>query len=174
MPRSLTLLAALTLGVLAACGGRASAPQAAPLAPSGPPVELRAPALDGGLIDVARYRGSVVVVHLFSPNEPSLASDVDQLNELHSDAGDEVVVIGIALEPGGYPIVSGWRRAMQADYLVALVTEPSELHSNNLAPLGGLPTTLILDAQGRLTHRVDRALEPGELRRLVITRKTRS
>jgi hypothetical protein len=176
MPRYVTLIAAtLALCALAACGGRTGAPTPTTLpAPSGPPVELSAPALDGGQLDVARYRGQVVVIHVFTPDEPSLATDVDQLSALHHEAEDEVVVLGIALEPGGYPIVSAWRRGMQVDYLIAVVTEPEELHSANLAPLSILPTTIILDAQGRLMHRLDRALEPGELRRLVVTSKTRS
>ena len=131
-----------------------------------PPVELRAPALDGGVIDVSRYRGSVVVVHIFAPSEPSIAGDVEQLRAIHLGDSD-VVVIGVALEAGGYSMVTPWRRAMDVEYLLALVTEPSELHSAHLAALETVPTTLILDARGRMTHRVDRALHRGELAQLL-------
>lgn len=158
------LVVSLALALIAACGGR----QARDTATDAPRVALKAPSLHGGTIDIERYRGQVVVVHLFAPAEPEVARDVEKLKALHREPPqDEVAVIGVALEPGGYAVVSAWRRAMEADYLMALVTDPSELHSAGLAPLTSLPTTLVIDPRGRLTHRVDRPLRRGELAQLV-------
>ncbi len=168
------LAVALSLAALAlasACGGRPDAPP--PATGAGAPIELRAPALDGGVIDIASYRGREVVIHLFTPGEPSIAGDVAELNALRDELGGEVVVVGVALEPGGYPIVSAWRRGMEVDYLLAVVSDPSELSTANIAPLEALPTTLVLDESGRLTHRVERPLRPGELREIVAGRKSR-
>ncbi len=160
--RSRALLGAIVLGLVASCAAR-DEPAAAQDEPSQPPIELRVPALDGGEIDVSRYRGDVVVVHVFAPGEPETAGDVAQLEAAHEANPEGLSIIGVALEPGGYNLAAAWRRGIGVSYLLGLVTGPEELMSAHIEPLFALPTTLVLDAEGRLTHRVDRPLRAGEL-----------
>lgn len=155
--RGAAAIAALTAVFAAtACGGRSEP------AESEPRVELRVPALDGGEIDLARYRGDPVVVHVFAPGEPETARDVEQLNAVQ-EARDDVVVVGVALEPGGYNMLAAWRRGMGVEYLLGLASAPEEIRVAHIEPLRALPTTLVVSPDGRLTHRVERPLRSGEL-----------
>ncbi|HUH03889.1 MAG TPA: TlpA disulfide reductase family protein [Kofleriaceae bacterium] len=142
------------LSLLAACGG-------SPRGPAVPrtPVTLSVPALDGGLIELTRYRGKPVVLHFFTTWDTGSQSDVDQLRAV---ASPEVVVVGIALDRDGRRLVAPWRSATGVTYLIGL--GGSELQTN-LPPIRSVPTTVVLDARGVVRQRFDRPLHPAELTR---------
>src|SRR5262249_56536616 len=99
-----TAAIALALAIaLLGCGGRTGPGSLHPL---GPPLALSLPALDGGMIDVASHRGQVVVVHLFTLGSLAAAADVEQLQAVH--AGHRAVVIAVALDADGRPLVAPW------------------------------------------------------------------
>ena len=152
---------------LAACGG-ASSKRGADTARSGSgrSVRMRMTAMDGGEIDLARYRGRVVVIHLFDTDNAAAQLDVEQLKALSRGEPKRVTVVGICLDPEGYPMAAAWRRALGVRYLVALDRSAVDGRS----PLGKLhvvPTTLLLDRSGALVQRIERPLQPGELAELV-------
>ena len=137
-------------------------------APAGAPlIRLRLEALDGGWIDTARYRGRVVVLHLFDTDSPAAPIDVDQLAALSRGEPRRVRVIGVALDPEGFPIVSAWRGALDVPYLLGLAGEAIRAGRSPLGRIRVVPTTLILDRRGALVHRIERPLGDGELARLV-------
>lgn len=152
------LLSALLLALLA-CGGT---PQRTGSAPIG----LTLPALHGGEIDLGRYRGAPVVLHLFTTWSLAAQLDVPQLTEV-ARSGDQVEVVGIALDPDGYDLVAPWARETGVPYLVTLATDPIRGGTSPLGPIGEVPTTILLDPSGRIAHKLERPLEPGELQRLV-------
>jgi peroxiredoxin len=142
--------ALLALALLVACGG--NPPHAeVPAAPS----RLTVPALDGGTIDIARYRGRIVVLHFFTTWDGGSHNDVQQLRE-----APDTVVIGIALDPDGRRLIAPWRKAMDVHYLIGLGA--AEL-ATNVAAARSVPTTVILDTAGVVRARFDRPLRPGEL-----------
>ena len=148
----------------AGCGGggpRTSAPAGAPV------IRLRLPALDGGTIDTRRYTGRVVVLHLFESAAPAASFDVEQLEALRRGEPERVVVIGVALDPGGYRLVAAWRRAVNAGYLIALGGEALRTGKGPLGPIATVPSTVVLDRRGAVAHRIERPLADGELARLV-------
>lgn len=149
-------LAAILLA-LAACGG-APHPTAAPIA-------LALPALDGGDLDVARYRGQVVVLHVFSTGSLAATADVvalDQVADAHT-----AVVIGVALDLDGRPVVAPWRTGTGARYQVALATDLVRGGASALGDVSTVPVTVVLDRAGRPVARVARQLRDGELAALV-------
>lgn len=152
------IVATLLVAALA-CGGT---PQRAGSAPIG----LTLPALHGGDIDLGRYRGKPVVLHLFTTWSLAAQLDVPQLTEV-ARANDDVEVVGIALDPDGYDLVAPWARETGVPYLVTLATDPIRGGTSPLGPIGEVPTTIILDPSGRIAHTLERPLQPGELQRLV-------
>lgn len=154
----------LLLAVVAgACGGAGSGAAET----RGPSVRLRLPALDGGEIDTAAHLGRVVVLHLFTTDGAASQLDFDQLSELHQREPRRAVVIGIAMDPVGYPIASAWRRGMGARYLIAMADDRMRRGGGPLGLVRTVPTTVVLDREGRMAHRIERPLEPGELAKRV-------
>lgn len=131
-------------------------------APAGPPVALSIEALDGGSIDIARYRGRVVVVHVFTTWSLGAQGDVPQLVEAAERFADRVRVIGVALDPDGHELVAPWRRANAIPYLVGLAT-PELLARAGLGAISGVPATVIIDRYGRVVHTIERPLADREL-----------
>ena len=156
---------ALVLALVAsACGGGSGG---ASTAGGGTPVRLELAALDGGTIDTATYLGRVVVLHLFTTDGAASQLDYDQLADLHRREPGRAAVIGIAVDPVGYPIASAWRRGMGARYLLAMADDRLRRGAGPLGLVRTVPTTVILDPQGRMAHRIERPLQPGELGKLV-------
>ena len=154
------LAAALAAGLAAgACHGPA------PVAPRSAPIALTVPALDGGELELSRLRGKVVVLHVFTTWSLAAQVDVEQLQA--ADQADDVEVVGLALDADGRPLVAPWRAAGQVRYLLVLATDEIRAGTSALGPLPEVPTTLVLDREGRITARVERQLQPGELARLV-------
>jgi peroxiredoxin len=143
------------LGLLAACGSAAD--RGTIPAPS---ATLIAPAVDGGTIDLRRYRGKRVELHFFTTWDAGSQHDVEALKT--AAAQPDVVVIGVALDEDGRRLVAPWRRAMGVTYLVAL--GGAELKTN-VAPARAVPATVVLDPRGQVRHRFDRPLQRGELAR---------
>jgi len=157
-PPSAAAWAAVLALVLAACGG-------AVVRPSGPPISLTLTALDGGDIDVAAYRGKVVVLHLFTTWSFDAQADLLALGQVAS-RGD-AVVIGIALDLDGRRLVAPWRTASEVRYLVGLADDDLRAGRSALGRVDVVPTTVVLDRAGRVAARVERSLSDGELPDLI-------
>lgn len=160
--RTTICLALAAAALLSACGG----PEKGASAP-GPPIALELPALDGGVVDLTAYRDQVVVLHLFTTWSPAAHLDAEKLTALHAEDDERVEVIGVALEAEGRRVVAPWRRAVGADYLVALATEAVRQGNSPLGEIQQVPTTVVLDRRGRVAARIERGLRPGELERIV-------
>jgi peroxiredoxin len=123
--------------------------------------------MDGGEIDLARYRGRVVVLHLFDTDSPAAALDAEKLSRLSRERRDRATVIGICLDREGYPMAAAWRRALGVRYLIALADQTLRDGRSPLGRVRVVPTTIVLDGSGRPAHRIERALQPGEIEHLV-------
>jgi peroxiredoxin len=134
---------------------------------SGRPVRLRLSALDGGEIDLARYRGQVVVLHLFDTDNAAATLDTEQLEALAEKEPKRVTVVGICLDPEGYKMASAWRRAVHVRYLIALADGAMIEGRSPLGKVRLVPTTLVLDRSGSVAQRIERPLRPGELDELI-------
>lgn len=120
--------------------------------------------VDGGELIVPRRP---TVLHFFATWSLASQGDVGELIDLHAARGDRVDVIGIGLDPDGYQLIAPWKRASEVTYLVAESTPAMREGKSPVGPILQVPTTLILDARGRVLHRIERPLRPGELAQLV-------
>jgi hypothetical protein len=159
-PRAWPTAVGLALALaLPGCGG-AQRP-----APRAPPLTLALPALDGGELQLADLRGQVVVLHAFTTWSVAAQLDVEQLAA--ADDLADVTVVGVALDPDGRVLVAPWRTAGDVRYLLVLADDRVRAGHSPLGKLPEVPTTLVLDREGRLVARVERQLAPGELPRLI-------
>ncbi len=129
------------------------------------PIALTLPALDGGDLDLARYRGQVVVLHVFATNSLDATGDVGSLDAIHD--ARRAVVIGVALDLDGRAVAAPWRAGTRARYLFALATDDVRAGRTALGDVSTVPITLVLDRAGRPVARVVHPLADGELDALV-------
>jgi hypothetical protein len=130
-------------------------------------VHLLLPALDGGEINIAGYRGRVVVLHAFATWSMASQADVEQLSAAHEAHPEDVVIIGLALDPDGYRLVAPWRQTMRARYLIAVASDDVRGGRSPLGRIAEVPTTLILARDGAVARRISGPLRPGQLRQLL-------
>src|SRR5512133_1021926 len=112
---ALRLLPALALAVLAACPHRGPAPRAG----AGPAVHLVLPALDGGEVDLAAYRGHVVAVQFFTTWSLAAQEDLGELRALRA-AHPDLILVGVGMDPDGYRLIAPWRDVVGVDWMIAL------------------------------------------------------
>ncbi|HET6614102.1 MAG TPA: TlpA disulfide reductase family protein [Kofleriaceae bacterium] len=147
------------LAVVAACGSPANSSQNR----LSPPVALTFPALDGGTIDVAAYRGDIVVVHVFATWSPPALHDSQILVAAAASHRGQVRVIAIAMDSSGYRLVAAWRNAAKVHYLVGLATEAIRTGHTVLGPIHQVPITFVLDRRGRIAQRINGVLGDATL-----------
>jgi peroxiredoxin len=146
--------------VLGACG------PARPT-PAGPRLDLRLAALDGGELSLGSLRGRTVVLHLFETGTAAAIPDSEQLAQLAAAEPRRCEVIGVALDHSGYQVVAPWRNALHLRYVIALASDELRAGDGPLGPIRVLPTTVVIDPDGRVAARIERPLRPGELEQVV-------
>jgi thiol-disulfide isomerase/thioredoxin len=147
--------------------------QEVPAAQRGEPVSLSGPTLGGGTLDLASLRGHVVVLNVWGSwcgpcrkEAPELASAAAQLTGPAAPPGPKVAFVGINTRDR-QPMA----QAFEAKYKI---TYPSIVDEGTLllalrgaVPPNAIPTTLVLDPQGRIAARVSGPITQRTLADLV-------
>jgi hypothetical protein len=158
-------LAQLCFALAAANAGACGAGERA--APRGPALNLELSNVDGGEVDIADYRGRVLVLHVFATWADGALLDVDQLSALYRRGDRCIAMVGIAVDPEGYRLVGPWRRSLKIPYVLTVASDALRAGQTPLGRVEAVPTTILVDPQGREAVRIERALGPGELAREV-------
>lgn len=151
------LLPALLLVVLAVLGLALIRPQnaGAPASTSGQPVQASVRQLDGAPLNVAAYRGKIVVVNFLAawcaPCWDELGG-FERVSQEYRAQGVQVVGIGVQSTPADV------RRMIDQLGLTFPVGLDEDGQTAQVFGLAAMPTTVFLDREGRLVKSV-----PGEL-----------
>jgi hypothetical protein len=156
--------------LLAACSGagRAAPRSERPAIPTAP-VSLRVELLDGSTLTLGSLRGQVVLVHLIDPaGAPSLL-EVPRLIHLakqHHDAPFKIVCVAFDDQPAAVRIFG---ETFEIPYALGMVDDPQSLAgpAGPFGPIGILPTSILLDKDGRIAARMDGRWAPGVLEEAV-------
>jgi thiol-disulfide isomerase/thioredoxin len=119
----------------------------------GKTITLRGPSLSGQSIDIASLRGKVVVIHYWATWCQPCKADLAQLRELQAKYGkDGLAIVGISLDSQREDLVAFLKTNKLA---WPQIYEPGGLDSPAANALGilTLPTTLLLDKQGKVVNR---------------------
>lgn len=114
---------------------------------------------DGSTASVADYRGRPVVVNFFSSTCEPCETEMPAFEAVHQELGDQVVFLGLAVQD---TVESGLRFVEKVGVTWELGRDPS---AQILQGLGGtgLPTTVLLDEDGRIVFLRLGTLDAGEL-----------
>lgn len=116
--------------------------------PAAPEVELRN--LDGKSTQLAELRGRVVLLNFWATWCIPCRSEIPELNAMHRDLGSRgLSVVGVSTYDGADDVRDFWKDIKQ-DYTVLL----GDQSVASKFAVGPLPTTLILDREGRIRARI--------------------
>ena len=136
------------------CSGGASAPSAGAAAVSSAPardvrLEFSLPTPDGGSVDLRKFDGSIRVVDFWATWCPPCREAIPHLNELYRKYRDQGVnIVGISVDDNPR-VLAAFDRDVHIEYASLMTSEEAEEAFGGVA---GLPSTFILDREGRLVR----------------------
>jgi hypothetical protein len=139
-PTGALMVAAKTslLVILVGCGG--AQPAATPAVDSvvGNPVAMTLPSVDGGEIDLTRYRGRPLVLHVAATASLDAQADVEELRRTRQQRPD-IALCEIVFDEGGAALALPWANASGIDWSVALPTAAVRSGQTSLGAHHGRP-----------------------------------
>ncbi|WP_341855283.1 TlpA disulfide reductase family protein [Brachybacterium sp. GPGPB12] len=132
------------------------------------PVEFSGTTYDGDEFDSIEHLGNVLVVNVWYASCPPCRVEAPDLQAIHEEYTDQgVVFIGINLRDEAGPA-----QAFEENYGITYPSIPDQ-QSEILYQLRGhvapnaVPTTLVLDHDGRVAGRISGAIDPSILRAML-------
>jgi hypothetical protein len=119
------------------------------------PIDYTLPTLRGGVVDLARLRGNVVLLDVFATWSVDSTAEVPTLRALlGSYEGRGLSMVSIAFDSGVPTLVRTFAETLGISWTVALATPELVEGRSPLGPIPGVPRTLLLDRRGyvRFTH----------------------
>ena len=134
------LIAAVALAALVACtGGDDGGSDSA--------IDARFQRFDGGTGNISDYRGKPVVVNFFSSTCAPCRTEMPALEQVHRTLGDQVTFLGLDVQD----TVEGGKAFIDTVGITwELGRDPDGAILQQLVRLAGLPTTVVLDREGRI------------------------
>ncbi len=118
-----------------------------------PVPDLTLETLEGETIDLAQREGEVLLINFWATWCAPCRKEIPDLISLQSDLGPEgLTVIGVALDRNGAEAVEPFLEKYEVNY--PIVIDADRTVESELGPTYGLPTTLIVNPEGQITHRV--------------------
>lgn len=122
----------------------------------GNPVELTGEDLDGNQIDLGDLRGKPVIVNVWASWCPPCRVEQPDLNEAATELGDQVTFVGLNIRDGSQDNALAYVRNYDVPYPSIYSADGAGLLSfpGTLNPRS-IPSTVVLDAQGRIAASVN-------------------
>ncbi len=142
-----------------------------PVDERGDPVEITGPTTDGSTLDLAAWRGDVVVVNLWYAGCAPCREEADELvAAAQARAGDGVRFAGLNVRDDA-PNAAAFERKYAVPYPSVLDAGSGEgvLALAGLVSPQAIPSTIVLDRQGRPASRVLGQVDPDVLDALIDT-----
>ena len=110
------------------------------------------PALDGKPVDLASFRGKVVMVHFWATWCPPCVEEIPTLQKLYTALpGTDFAVLAVSVDEGGAPAVGAFMRQKGLTLLMLLNPDRSVASSYGTFKF---PETYILDRQGIIRYKI--------------------
>jgi thiol-disulfide isomerase/thioredoxin len=128
-----------------------------PLDPPRPAPEARFTERDGTPRRLADFRGRWVLVNLWATWCAPCVREMPSLDRLQAKLGSRLTVLAISEDRGGGPVVDPFLKKLRLEAL-AIYLDPKAGVEQALA-VRGLPTSFLIDEQGRIQGQLEGAAE---------------
>lgn len=129
--------------------GAANGAAAAP--PRAPAPKTVVTTLDGNSLDLAALKGRVVIVDFWATWCPPCRAEIPHFKALYAKYQPRLEILGIALDQDGKSAVAPFVQSQGITYPVAIGSD-GQL-ANAYGGVRGIPTTFVIDKQGRIAKR---------------------
>jgi len=155
-----TVAVALLLAVTAAVAAgqdEFKAGEFIPLAPPQPAPEVAFTDTAGNPATLADFKGKLLLVNLWATWCQPCLREMPSLEKLQASQGDQLTVVAISEDRGGAKVVEPFVAKLGLDKVKVYLDPKSEV--GHAFAVRGLPTSVVIDAQGQLVGRVEGAAE---------------
>jgi len=141
------ILVAFLLLIIAGCSKVDNGQSLADRAP-----DFRLPAVDGSMVDLADYTGSVVLVEFWATWCPTCTEMIPVLKKLHQRYKEKgVVILGISLDRGGLQELGAFVHEKMIPYKILM---GGSRITNAFGGVSVIPTLYMVDREGRLVRKL--------------------
>lgn len=131
----------------------------------GEPVELTGTSFEDEPVDVADFRGQVVLINTWYASCPPCRAEAPDLAEI--DARDDVQIVGVNGRDDA-PTALAFDRTFGIAYPSIDDSDGAATAAlQGIVAMNAVPTTLVLDPEGRLYARIIGTADPSTLRSLI-------
>lgn len=117
-----------------------------------PEVSMKS-ATDGATVNLASYKGSVMLVNFWATWCPPCVGEMPDMNRLHKElAGKGFTVVGISMDTGSERPVKALAEKMGIAYPVVM---GSDKIAKQFGEIIGIPVSFLVDRQGTVIKRYD-------------------
>lgn len=155
------------LAPLAWAQGAAPAASGAKLPVVGPAPEWSLTDLEGKPVGTEALKGKVVVVDFWATWCGPCVHEIPgyvALQKKYADKG--LVIVGLSVDQRGEAAVKPFAKKMNINYPLALAT-PEVVEA--FGPVEAIPTTLLIDRDGKIRHRKVGAMDREEYEKLILS-----
>jgi hypothetical protein len=124
-------------------------------------VRLVLPSADGAVVDLGALRGRVAVVHFVTTGSLDGQSDVEELRRAR-EARRGLALVEVVLDDSSKLAVP-WANASAIDWSVLLPTPAVREGASAFGAIRVVPTTFVVDREGKVAWRWEGALPRGRL-----------
>ncbi len=110
-----------------------------------PAPEIALDTLDGQTVRLSDFRGKPVIVNFWATWCPPCRAETPELQALHRELGDKVVLLGVNVTSQDNGDVAGFVREFGVTYPILLDVDGKAFQDYNIL---GLPTTIFIDRNG--------------------------
>ncbi len=119
-------------------------------------------ATDGSTVDLASFKGKVVLVNFWATWCPPCVGEMPDMNRLHKElAAKGFTMVGISMDSGSERPVKALAEKMGIAYPIVM---GSEKIAKNFGEIIGIPVSFLVDRQGAVIKRYDGPREYREFR----------
>lgn len=152
------------LAALALLSGCASAPPA----PIRSPYDLVLRDVEGGRFDFTALHGQAAIVYFFATWCLPCLAELETLESLHQEAAPEgLQVVAVGMDLNGPKVLLPFARGAGLPFDVLLADDELREGRSPYGRIRSVPTTVVLDRQGRVAAAYEGPADPQGLRTLV-------